>query len=254
MQAFLDAVRISPWGEITAALGGAFCIALGWGVIRRHSWAQTVLVPAHLLLVVYAMIGSVTAQLLRTDPELGWAGGPILFVIIILINGGLAFFMSGIEATEVLSWLPLQTSPVIPLRCEFCGTPLDPETKQCPQCDVVPEIIQRHVAVTPPRARLTSLGDDTEFWIEPNKTTTIGRSLTSNDINLDNPTVSRRHAQIEYEEGHFVLGALRDSNGTFINDTLVRQRVLRDGDEVRFGRARFQFSIIDSQGGQDHNA
>ena len=170
-----------------------------------------------------------------------------MFALLILVNGGLALFLSSVGTTEALSWLPLRTLPIIPLRCEFCGTPLDPQTKLCPQCDVVPEIVNKHLAVAPPSARLINLSDQTEFWIEPDKKTFIGRGLTGNEINLDNPTVSRHHAHIEFKEGHFVLTALQDSNGTFINDTLVRQRALRDGDEVRFGRARFQFELVDQQ-------
>jgi hypothetical protein len=253
VRAFFEAFHISLWAESAAIVGGLFCTTLGWGVISRRGWAQTVLVPAHLLFVVYAMVGGIVAQLLRERPEMWWEGGPIFFIVLILANGGLALFLSSVEATEVLSWLPLQTSPVIPQRCEFCGTPLDPQTKQCPRCEAVPEIVQKHVTTALPHAKLTSLSDDTEFWIEPDRRTLVGRSLTGNDVNLDNPTVSRRHAQIEYDGEYFVLTALRDSNGTFINDTLVRQRVLRDGDEVRLGRARFQFSIIDDLKDQDDN-
>jgi len=64
-----------------------------------------------------------------------------------------------------------------------------------------------------------------------------------NDLNVNNPTISRRHAQIEYQEGHFVITALQDSNGTFVNEERVRQQTLNNGDKVRLGRARFQFVI-----------
>jgi len=253
-KAFWGEILISPWAESIAIVSGIFGVTLGWSLIRRQSWAQTVLVSAHMLFVVYGVIGWMASYLLRTRPEVWWTGGPIVFTLFILVNGGLAFFLSSMGATEALSWLPLRTLPVIPLRCEFCGTPLDPQSKLCPQCDIVPEIVDKHMVLAPPSARLVNLSDQTEFWIEPDRRTFIGRGLTGNEINLDNPTVSRHHASIEYREGHFVLTALQDSNGTFINDTLVRQRALRDGDEVRFGRARFQFEIIEDREGQTEYA
>jgi hypothetical protein len=251
--AFWAVFSISPWLESIALTGGVFGIVAGWGLVRRQSWAQTVLVSTHVLFLIYSAIGWIAAYLLRSRPEAWWAGGPILFVVMILVNGGMAFFLSSVGTTEALSWLPLRTLPVIPERCEFCGTPLDPQTKLCPQCDVIPELVDTQMTILP-SAKLTSLVDDAEFWVSPDSVTAIGRGLTGNDINLSNPTISRQHAQIAYKEGHFVLTALQDSNGTFVNDILVRQRTLRDGDEVRFGRARFQFEIIDHQEGQVHHA
>ncbi len=245
---------ISPWIEITAIVGGMFGIVMGWSLVRRQSWAQTVLVSAHLLLAVYSIIGWMASFLLRSRPDVWWPGGPIVFTVLILVNGGLAFFLSSVGATEALSWLPLRTLPVIPLRCEFCGTPLDPQTKLCPQCDAVPDLVDKQMPVLPPNARLVNLIDESEFWVSTDKAMSIGRGLTGNEINLSNPTVSRQHAQIEFKDGHFVLTALQDSNGTFINDTLIRQRALRDGDEVRFGRAKFRFEIVEDQEGQVYYA
>ena len=244
VQAFAGVFRTSPWSESAAVIAGLFFMAAGWAMIRRRSWAQTVMVPAHLLLAVYALVGLITAHVLRNRPEVWWNGGTALFATLAVLNGGLALLLNSLRTTEALSWLPLRTTPIIPLRCEFCGSTLDPETKLCPQCNAVSESIRGHVAAPLRRAKLVSLDDDTEYWIEPEKKTFIGRSLTGNDINMNNPTVSRRHARIEYEEGNFVLAALKDSNGTFINDTLVRKRTIRDGDEVRFGRAGFRFVIV----------
>ena len=244
VQAFVGVFQISPWSESTAVIAGLFFMAAGWAMIRRRSWAQTLMVPAHLLLLVYALIGLITAHVLRDQPDVWWSGGIAVFVTLALLNGGLALLLNSLRTTEALSWLPLRTTPVIPLRCEFCGSTLDPQTKLCPQCDAVSETIREAVAAPLRRAKLISLSDDTEYWLEPEKRTFIGRSLTGNDINMNNPTVSRRHARIEYEEGNFVLAALKDSNGTFVNDTLVRKRIVRDGDEVRFGRAGFRFVIV----------
>jgi hypothetical protein len=244
-QGLLSALYIPPWAQLTVSTLALFLLLVGWGLMQRFSWVQTLMVPAHLLFVVYAILGWVALYVTYGGSYVGTSGLTLLLAAFMLINIGLAIFMSSVSATEALSWFPLRTAPAIPLTCEFCGSQLDPETNQCPQCETIPEIVHKHVAIVPPNAKLIDLADESEFWIEPDKAALVGRGSAGNDINLSNPTVSRHHAKIEFEEGHFVLTALRDSNGTFVNDTLIRQRTLRDGDEIRFGRARFQFTILE---------
>jgi hypothetical protein len=231
---------------------GLFGMVVGYALIRQRSWAQTLLVPAHMLLALYALVGWTAAQLSVMREIGGWTVGPLLVcLLLILLNAGLAIGLGGQRATQALAWQSLRTAPVIPTRCEFCGSLLDPETQRCPQCDLAPSSEQE---ISPPRGRLTSLTDGETFWVSAGRATLIGRGLSDADISLGNPTVSRQHAQIAYREGHYVLTALHDSNGTFINDTLVRQRILRDGDEVRFGRARFRFELVEGERDEDEHA
>ena len=59
---------------------------------------------------------------------------------------------------------------------------------------------------------------------------------------LDFTGVSRRHARIIVEHGHFVLEDLGSKNGTWKNETRVRQAVdLRDGDCIRLGGVPLTF-------------
>lgn len=64
----------------------------------------------------------------------------------------------------------------------------------------------------------------------------IGRSAVA-DIRLDDPTVSRRHALIVWEEGED-LRVLDDRslNGIILNGELVEWGTLCDGDELSIGR------------------
>ncbi len=66
----------------------------------------------------------------------------------------------------------------------------------------------------------------------------IGRSATA-DVRLDDPTVSRRHAQLVWEPGES-LRVLDDRslNGIFLNGELVEWAGLEDGDELAIGRYR----------------
>ena len=68
--------------------------------------------------------------------------------------------------------------------------------------------------------------------------TRIGRSATA-DLRLDDPSVSRRHALIVWEEDE-PLRVLDDRslNGIFINGSLVEWGTLIDGDELAIGRYR----------------
>jgi pSer/pThr/pTyr-binding forkhead associated (FHA) protein len=92
---------------------------------------------------------------------------------------------------------------------------------------------------------LVGRSDEREYYISPNQAVTIGRGSARNQVNLSNPTVSRRHAQITFVQDHYVLKALDDRNGTFVNNSRVRQQMLHDGDEIRFGRASYSFRVVE---------
>ena len=64
--------------------------------------------------------------------------------------------------------------------------------------------------------------------------TTVGR-LADNALQIDDGSVSSRHAEIELEADVFHLHDLGSTNGTFVNGEQVTDAVLRHGDEVRFG-------------------
>lgn len=64
--------------------------------------------------------------------------------------------------------------------------------------------------------------------------TKIGREL-SNDISLDDITVSRSHAVISKDE-NFTIKDLGSLNGTYINAIAIREQVLSEGDEIQIGK------------------
>jgi len=83
----------------------------------------------------------------------------------------------------------------------------------------------------------TDLGA-TEFPLEP--LTFIGRT-PENQIRLNKPAVSRRHAQIAQSENGYVLRDLNSENGSYVNGERVKERPLADGDRVQIGTVRFVF-------------
>jgi hypothetical protein len=62
----------------------------------------------------------------------------------------------------------------------------------------------------------------------------IGRRL-DNQIIVDDPRVSRNHAQLRLRFGHYVLYNLGSTGGTFINGQRVEECVLRPGDVISLG-------------------
>jgi len=74
----------------------------------------------------------------------------------------------------------------------------------------------------------------------------IGRE-TGNLIQLDDNEVSRRHAEIRRVGERFVVGDLKSSNGTFLNNRKVERAELSGGDQIQIGRT----VIVYSQDGPD---
>ncbi len=69
----------------------------------------------------------------------------------------------------------------------------------------------------------------------------LGR-LPENDVVLDSPTLSRRHALITPEGGGYSVADLHSRNGTFVNGLAVsRPTPLRHGDELRLGDVVLRF-------------
>jgi ribosomal protein S27E len=70
--------------------------------------------------------------------------------------------------------------------------------------------------------------------------TLIGRSPEC-DIFLDDVTVSRRHAELLDDGGHFTIRDLGSLNGTFVNRSRIEAAELEDDDEVQIGKYRMTF-------------
>ena len=63
----------------------------------------------------------------------------------------------------------------------------------------------------------------------------IGRDPQSHIV-LDNPGISRCHAELVREEDGFYINDQESANGTFLNDVPVTRSHLKDGDRIRIGR------------------
>jgi hypothetical protein len=63
---------------------------------------------------------------------------------------------------------------------------------------------------------------------------TIGRHLES-DIVLDDPSISRQHVQLRWQHDRYILLDLGSKAGTLVNNKLISQHLLKNGDVIRLG-------------------
>ena len=69
---------------------------------------------------------------------------------------------------------------------------------------------------------------------------TLGRSNKC-DIQIDQESVSRAHSKITNAGRSVKIRDLGSTNGTYVNDELVEERPLVDGDFIKIGRTIFKF-------------
>ncbi|WP_066638744.1 FHA domain-containing protein [Desulfolucanica intricata] len=88
---------------------------------------------------------------------------------------------------------------------------------------------------------------ETEEYFGPGKCFEIAGSISigrdnSNDIQINNDFVSKKHARITLKEHRYLLEDLKSLNGTYINKELVNKPViLLEGDEITVGGVTFKF-------------
>lgn len=64
---------------------------------------------------------------------------------------------------------------------------------------------------------------------------TIGR-LSDNDLQLDDPYVSRHHAEISFDGQNYIFRDKQSTSGSFVNNTKVTEAFLKSGDKLSLGR------------------
>lgn len=84
-----------------------------------------------------------------------------------------------------------------------------------------------------------------ETLLSQTKVMTIGRQAGAYVL-IDNAFISRRHAEITYANGQYVLRDVGSANGTFVNDVRLQAgsaHILRPDDRLRFGNVKFVFKV-----------
>src|SRR5216684_4348709 len=77
---------------------------------------------------------------------------------------------------------------------------------------------------------------DRTFPVTPGQVVIAGRTAQC-DLHLDDPSVSRRHCSITFENGTLRIQDLQSANGTYVNELSVSDAIVQPGDVIRLGAA-----------------
>lgn len=69
---------------------------------------------------------------------------------------------------------------------------------------------------------------------------TIGRHL-DNDLVINDPSISRFHAEIQFKENQFILVDKNSTSGTFLNNKKINQNILFAGDIIVISKTPIMF-------------
>src|SRR5689334_1951324 len=70
-------------------------------------------------------------------------------------------------------------------------------------------------------------------------TMSIGRT-EGNDLILNHPSVSRKHARLESRENGWWIVDLKSTNGVKVNNTLVTEARVNPGDQIHVGSVQIE--------------
>jgi hypothetical protein len=90
-----------------------------------------------------------------------------------------------------------------------------------------------------PKGAFLILDDGRHFSLD-RPVINVGRRI-DNQIILEEPHVSRTHAQLRVREGRFVLFDLGSTGGTQVNGRKVKQHILRPGDVITIAKLRLVY-------------
>jgi pSer/pThr/pTyr-binding forkhead associated (FHA) protein len=87
----------------------------------------------------------------------------------------------------------------------------------------------------PPVITLEFKGKEMGHWVLDRPVLNIGRTA-DNDIPIDNLAVSRLHAVLERDKGHYYIRDCDSLNGTLLNKRRVGRAKIQPGDEIMIGK------------------
>lgn len=142
------------------------------------------------------------------------------------------------------------TATIKPTQCPICKTFNPPGVMFCIECGLIFDKALPGDAFGAPTVQLPVLVDSSgrEHPIRPG-TNSLGRE---GDIQIVESKVSRRHAQIDSQDGRLVIEDLGSTNGTKVNGqpvTAGEKRALASGDTVSLGGVELKLSMPGQAGG-----
>ncbi|HEX9653503.1 MAG TPA: SpoIIE family protein phosphatase [bacterium] len=117
------------------------------------------------------------------------------------------------------------------MKCERCDFSNPPESLTCEKC---------HEKLYVAKLRVTyDNGQDETYFLFPQKYT-LGRD-PENQIALKDASVSRNHAEIDFQDGAFLICDKKSKNGSLLNNEHFHIRKLHDLDCIQLGNVVMHF-------------
>lgn len=207
-------------------------VALLWGQL-----AAIVIQLLTLVITIVSMISEVrngTYNTIKVTPTVG------------------TFLIVGSASLYLVSWVIQKKNSIVPIDAS-------PHYKEAVSHELEDPLLNR--PLSPPNRSTEEVRDPKEsFPSQPflvvlagnfpsrqieisNDAFSIGRAST-NQLHLEDQTVSRDHAVFRYSQGMWFLQDQESTRGTYINGIRTDAVRLNDGDEIGIGPFRFQFRLI----------
>jgi len=123
--------------------------------------------------------------------------------------------------------------------CLTCYYENHNENRFCTQCGAR----LYEIGALTPRLVILNENKEKEIIFLNNIHNTIGRDV-ENDVVIDDTKISRFHASIYYEQGHYRLKDLHSKNGVYLNGKKIADpERLSEGYLIRLGSTIFRFEI-----------
>ena len=68
-----------------------------------------------------------------------------------------------------------------------------------------------------------------------------------NDIAINEPSISKLHARIDYQDGHFFVEDAGSLHGVYVNAAKIRRAELSPGAQIQLGNVTLKFSLLGSE-------
>ena len=130
------------------------------------------------------------------------------------------------------------------MLCPKCSGNNNPDAHRCAHCGGSLSVALLEVV----RGNLP----EKIYFLKP-RAYTVGRAR-HNDLSLTEPSVSKAHARIVYDDGSFAIEDLGSLHGVYVNAARITRVELTQGAQVQLGNVTLRFSLLGGDGATEQIA
>jgi len=231
------ATTIASGWMAAAAIHALFDVILSAGQYHALPQVAVVVTVTLLMIIVFAYVEFMTVRHVVRSPHR--RDTMLLSSAAYCLNCG-QMGIAGSECPACGAKIPEQQQP---RTCPSCGKEQRAGLTICTHCGasmLMGRAKPLHLT-TPYLARINDQGHEEIAFALDRPEVSVGKTLDNNFV-IEDATVSKHHAKLIWHPvGNFVVLDLNSTNGTYVNGRRVRENLLKDGFEIRFGRARYVY-------------